>query len=74
MNCSRKSYIIMKDDNSDNMNASTDEKIEKNLVPISILTMLYKLLIAAAMLMNFLYPYQHCLSGRKINAGNKIQN
>ncbi|MDX8568782.1 hypothetical protein OZ668_12330 [Elizabethkingia sp. HX XZB] len=26
----RKSYIIMKDDNSDNMNASTDEKIEKS--------------------------------------------
>ncbi|MXE16451.1 hypothetical protein FQ012_25095, partial [Escherichia coli] len=26
----RKSYIIMKDDNSDNMNAATDEKIEKS--------------------------------------------
>ncbi|AIL45022.1 hypothetical protein [Elizabethkingia anophelis] len=26
----RKSYIIMKDDSSDNMNAATDEKIEKS--------------------------------------------
>jgi hypothetical protein len=51
MNCSEKA-ILMKDDNSDNMNAATDEKIEKSCTNFYIDNVI-QTSIAAAMLMNF---------------------